>query len=116
VSVSAPGLVSVSAPGLVSVPVSVSVAVIVTITVLVPVPSSQMMVSYFCTCCHHGHRCRCSHYSPATTLIGSLRSISRAWLSRLHDAPYRSGPSKARVKSKNPASEAVRREREEEWR
>jgi bifunctional non-homologous end joining protein LigD len=31
-------------------------------------------------------------------------------------APYRSGRSKAWVKSKNPASEAVRREREEEWR
>jgi hypothetical protein len=32
------------------------------------------------------------------------------------DAPYRSGPSKAWVKAKNPASDAVRREREEEWR
>ena len=32
------------------------------------------------------------------------------------DAPYRSGPSKAWLKSKNPASEAVRREREEKWR
>lgn len=31
------------------------------------------------------------------------------------DAPYRSGPSKVWVKSKNPASEAVRREREEDW-
>ena len=31
-------------------------------------------------------------------------------------APYRSGPSKVWLKSKNPASEAVRREREEEWR
>ena len=31
------------------------------------------------------------------------------------DAPYRCGPSKAWLKSKNPASEAVRREREEEW-
>jgi hypothetical protein len=30
------------------------------------------------------------------------------------DAPYRSGPSKVWLKSKNPASEAVRREREEE--
>ena len=29
---------------------------------------------------------------------------------------YRSGPSKVWLKSKNPASEAVRREREEEWR
>jgi ATP-dependent DNA ligase len=32
------------------------------------------------------------------------------------DTPYRSGPSKTWVKSMNPASEAVRREREEEWR
>ena len=31
-------------------------------------------------------------------------------------SPYRSGPSKAWLKSKNPASAAVRREREEEWR
>jgi bifunctional non-homologous end joining protein LigD len=32
------------------------------------------------------------------------------------DAPYRSGPSKMWLKTKNPDSEAVRREREEEWR
>ena len=31
------------------------------------------------------------------------------------DAPYRSGPSKLWLKSKNPAGEAVRRERGEEW-
>ena len=37
-------------------------------------------------------------------------------VSKLTDAPYRSGPSKLWLKSKNPASEAVRREREEEWR
>ena len=37
-------------------------------------------------------------------------------VSKRTDAPYRSGPSKTLVKSKNPASEAVRREREEEWR
>jgi bifunctional non-homologous end joining protein LigD len=36
-------------------------------------------------------------------------------VSKRTDAPYRSGPSKTWVKSKNPASEAVRREREEEW-
>ena len=36
-------------------------------------------------------------------------------VSKRTDAPYRSGPSKSWVKSKNPASEAVRREREEEW-
>jgi bifunctional non-homologous end joining protein LigD len=37
-------------------------------------------------------------------------------VSKRTDAPYRSGPSKTWGKSKNPASEAVRREREEEWR
>ncbi len=36
-------------------------------------------------------------------------------VSKRTDAPYRSGPSKVWLKSKNPASEAVRREREEEW-
>jgi bifunctional non-homologous end joining protein LigD len=37
-------------------------------------------------------------------------------VSKRVDAPYRSGPSKTWLKAKNPASEAVRREREEEWR
>jgi bifunctional non-homologous end joining protein LigD len=37
-------------------------------------------------------------------------------VSKRLDAPYRSGPSKTWLKSKNPLSEAVRREREEEWR
>ena len=37
-------------------------------------------------------------------------------VSKRADAPYRSGPSRTWLKSKNPASEAVRREREEEWR
>jgi bifunctional non-homologous end joining protein LigD len=37
-------------------------------------------------------------------------------VSKRTDAPYRSGPSKVWLKAKNPASEAVRREREEEWR
>jgi ATP-dependent DNA ligase len=36
-------------------------------------------------------------------------------VSKRLDSPYRSGPSKVWLKSKNPASEAVRREREEEW-
>ena len=36
-------------------------------------------------------------------------------VSKRTDAPYRSGPSKAWIKTKNPESEAVRREREEEW-
>ncbi len=37
-------------------------------------------------------------------------------VSKRTDAPYRSGPSKVWVKTKNPESAAVRREREEEWR
>ena len=37
-------------------------------------------------------------------------------VSKRVDAPYRSGPSKVWLKSKNPESTAVRREREEEWR
>lgn len=36
-------------------------------------------------------------------------------VSKRLDAPYRSGPSKTWLKSKNPLSEAVRREREEDW-
>jgi ATP-dependent DNA ligase len=36
-------------------------------------------------------------------------------VSKRLDSPYRSGPSKTWLKSKNPASEAVRREREEDW-
>ena len=37
-------------------------------------------------------------------------------VSKRVDAPYRSGPSRTWLKFINPASEAVRREREEEWR
>ena len=37
-------------------------------------------------------------------------------VSKRTDAPYRSGPSRTWVKTKNPASEGGRREREEEWR
>ena len=37
-------------------------------------------------------------------------------VSKRTDAPYRSAPSKTWLKAKNPESEAVRREREEEWR
>ena len=36
-------------------------------------------------------------------------------VSKRLDSPYRSGPSKDWLKSKNPLSEAVRREREEDW-
>ena len=37
-------------------------------------------------------------------------------VSKRVDAPYRSGTSRMWLKAKNPASDAVRREREEEWR
>ena len=37
-------------------------------------------------------------------------------VSKRTDAPYRSGPSRTCVKAKNPTSDAVCREREEEWR
>jgi bifunctional non-homologous end joining protein LigD len=37
-------------------------------------------------------------------------------VSKRLDSPYRSGPSKTWLKSRNPASEAVRREAEEDWR
>ena len=37
-------------------------------------------------------------------------------VSKRTDAPHRSGPSKVWLKAKNPASAAVRREREEKWR
>jgi len=37
-------------------------------------------------------------------------------VSKRTDAPYRSGPSRTWLKSKNPASDAARREPEEEWR
>ena len=37
-------------------------------------------------------------------------------VSKRVDSPYRSGPSTTWLKSKNPASEAVRREKEEDWR
>ena len=37
-------------------------------------------------------------------------------VSKRTDAPYRSGPSKTWLKTKNPTSDAVRRESEEEWR
>ena len=36
-------------------------------------------------------------------------------VSKRIDAPYRSGPCKTWLKSKNPKSEAARREREEDW-
>ena len=36
-------------------------------------------------------------------------------VSKQTNSPYRSGPSRAWLKAKKPASEAVRREREEDW-
>ena len=47
---------------------------------------------------------------------GNYIFIETTAASKRIDAPYRSGPSKVWPKSKNLASEAVRREREEEWR
>ena len=48
---------------------------------------------------------------PRGVRAGIARPVSK----RI-DAPYRSGPCKTWLKSKNPASEAVRREQEEDWR
>ena len=47
------------------------------------------------------------HISGSRRLVGSAK--------KRRDAPYRSGPTKMWLKSKNPLSEAVRREREEAW-
>ena len=49
----------------------------------------------------------------ATVFAHVCRMGLEGIVSRRVDAPYRSGPSKTWLKSKNPASEAVRREREE---
>jgi ATP-dependent DNA ligase len=58
-----------------------------------------------------GSRVRCFTRNGHVCRMG-LEGI----VSKRTDAPYRSGPSKTWLKSKNPASEAVRREREEDWR
>jgi ATP-dependent DNA ligase len=51
------------------------------------------------------------------TILDHVRRLGlEGIVSKRTDAPYRSGPSKAWLKAKNPASNAVRREREEEWR
>jgi len=71
----------------------------------------------------HGERhsrcefARCGHEHDAKqrerrTVGPGLEGI----VSKRTDAPYRGGPSKMWLKSKNLGSEAVRREREEEWR
>ena len=51
----------------------------------------------------------------STVFDHACRTGLEGIVSKRVDAPYRSGPSKTWLKSKNPASEAVRREREEEW-
>jgi len=52
----------------------------------------------------------------ATVFEHACRMGLEGIVSKRTDAPYRSGPSRTWLKSKNPESEAVRREREEEWR
>jgi bifunctional non-homologous end joining protein LigD len=51
----------------------------------------------------------------ATVFEHACRLGLEGIVSKRLDAPYRSGPSKTWLKSKNPLSEAVRREREEDW-
>jgi bifunctional non-homologous end joining protein LigD len=50
-----------------------------------------------------------------STLDHACRLGLEGIVSKRLDAPYRSGPSKTWLKSKNPLSEAVRREHEEYW-
>ena len=52
----------------------------------------------------------------SAVLQSACRMNLEGIVSKQADAPYRSGPSRTWVKSKNPASEAARRESEEEWR
>ena len=56
-----------------------------------------------------------AHDDGATVFAHVCRMGLEGIVSKRLDAPYRSGPSKAWLKSKNPLSEAVRREREEDW-
>ena len=55
-----------------------------------------------------------SHDGPAV-FDHACRLGLEGIVSKRLDSPYRSGPSKTWLKSKNPLSEAVRREREEDW-
>ena len=92
---------------------------------MMPEPSSGYLPSSATTSRRNSLRSRagigraaaCSSASSGPTVF---RHVCRMGLegivSKRTDAPYRSGPSKTWLKSKNPASEAVRREREEEWR
>src|SRR4051794_23583865 len=54
-------------------------------------------------------------HDGATVFEHACRMGLEGIVSKRIDAPYRSGLSKTWLKSKNPLSEAVRREREEEW-
>ena len=54
-------------------------------------------------------------HDGATVFDHACRMGLEGIVSKRVDAPYRGGPSKVWLKSKNPASEAVRRESEEEW-
>ena len=54
--------------------------------------------------------------SGASVLAHACRLGLEGIVSKRADAPYRSGLSNVWLKSKNPASAAVRREHEEEWR
>jgi len=54
--------------------------------------------------------------SGASVFAHACRLGLEGIVSKRTDAPNRSGPSKAWLKSKNPAGNAVRREREAEWR
>ena len=56
---------------------------------------------------------RQSHNGVACQASCACRMGLEGIVSKRLDAPYRSGPSKMGLKSKNPLSEAVRREREE---
>lgn len=56
-----------------------------------------------------------AHDDGAVVFDHACRMGLEGIVSKRLDAPYRSGPSRTWLKSKNPLSEAVRREREEEW-
>ena len=56
-----------------------------------------------------------SFYNPRRTVALCVQRGLEGIVSKRLDSPYRGGPSKTWLKSKNPLSEAVRREREEDW-
>ena len=66
-----------------------------------------------------GARIRCftrNGHDWADRFPAIVDAALRGIVSKRTDAPYRSGRSRTWLKSKNPESAAVRREREEEWR